>query len=71
MNTMMSNEQFMKNTLILVTFDENGKIQFSFRLDECYANGIGRCLLSRVLRYPQRCLQCSNRQGCPELHQLR
>lgn len=28
-NTMKSNEQFMKNTLILVTFDENGKI-FSY-----------------------------------------
>ncbi len=25
-NTMKSNEQFMKNTLILITFDENGKI---------------------------------------------
>jgi acid phosphatase len=24
-NTMMGNENFMKNTLILVTFDENGK----------------------------------------------
>jgi hypothetical protein len=30
MKTMMDNEQFMKNTLILVTFDENGKIFFSF-----------------------------------------
>jgi hypothetical protein len=25
-NTMMGNEQFMKGTLIIVTFDENGKI---------------------------------------------
>lgn len=58
-DTMLDNEDFMKGTLIVVTFDENGESRSSGDIVVFSTSDDGRYLLTAELRHPE-----------PHLHRL-